>query len=148
MTLIKFLNARLDDDEVAARQVAAGPWAVSETDEGRPSSARFVVEGQTSPPAADEPGAGPVQVVDTAEDRRLAEYIARQDPARALAEVEAKRRIITLAYEATGLDLDRDLDRATDAREKSGVEFVGERMLRTIALPYADHPDYDESWRP
>lgn len=69
-------------------------------------------------------------------------------PARLLAEVEAKRQLVHLAYEATGLDMDKDLDRDVDAREVSGIEFVGERMLRALALPYADHPDYSEIWRP
>ena len=68
-------------------------------------------------------------------------------PARAQAEVESKRRLMKLAYEATGLDMDKDLDRDVGAREVSGVEFVGERMLRALALPYADHPDFDEEWR-
>jgi len=68
-------------------------------------------------------------------------------PARLLAEVEAKRQLVHLAYEATGLDMDKDLDRELDARQVSGIEFVGERMLRALALPYADHPDYDEAWR-
>jgi len=67
--------------------------------------------------------------------------------ARLLAEVEAKHRLIHLAYEATGLDMDKDLDRDIDSRELSGIEFVGERMLRALALPYADHPDFDEAWR-
>jgi hypothetical protein len=69
-------------------------------------------------------------------------------PARVLAEVEGKRRILRLAYEATGLDMDKDLDRAVNAREDSGVAFVGERMLQALALPYADHADFDETWRP
>ncbi|QAY63124.1 hypothetical protein ET495_07550 [Xylanimonas allomyrinae] len=69
-------------------------------------------------------------------------------PARLKAEVDAKRRLLRLAYEATGLDMDKDLERAVNAREDSGVAFVGERMLQALALPYADHPDYDEAWRP
>lgn len=68
-------------------------------------------------------------------------------PARLLAEVEAKRQLIHLAYEATGLDMDKDLDRDLDARQVSGIEFVGERMLRALALPYADHPDFRDAWR-
>ncbi|MFF2453347.1 DUF6221 family protein [Isoptericola sp. NPDC058082] len=68
-------------------------------------------------------------------------------PARLLAEVESKHLLIRLAYEATGLDMDKDLDRAIDARQDSGIEFVGERMLRALALPYAEHVDYREEWR-
>jgi hypothetical protein len=80
-------------------------------------------------------------------DEAPAEFAPAFTSARLLAEIEAKRRLIDLAYEATGLDMDKDLDRATDARLDSGIEFVGERMLRALALPYADHPDFDEAWR-
>jgi hypothetical protein len=66
---------------------------------------------------------------------------------RLLAECAAKRRIITLAYEATGYDMTVDLERETDERSRSGVAFVGERILRALATPYAEHPDYDPTWR-
>jgi hypothetical protein len=150
MTLTEFLLARLDEDEAAARAVPAGPWVV-ELDDGRPYPS-LVVEGPPPPPGAVREDQGdrddPVRVVDSIEEPRIAEYVATFDPTRVLAEVLAKRQIITLAYEATGLDLDRDLDRATGARAASGIEFVGERMLRAIASPYAGHPDYEDVWRP
>lgn len=52
-------------------------------------------------------------------------------PERLLAEVEAKRRII---------DLGRDFrsDEALGALEE---------VLGLLALPYVDHPDFQESWR-
>jgi len=68
-------------------------------------------------------------------------------PARVLAECDAKRRIVELAYEATGLDMTVDLDRHVTARADSGVEFVGERILRALALPYVEHPDFVPAWR-
>ena len=68
------------------------------------------------------------------------------EPDRVLAECEAKRLIVELAYEATGLDMTNDLDRAITARADSGVEFVGERILRALALPYADHPAFRPEW--
>lgn len=49
-----------------------------------------------------------------------ANHIARWDPVRVLAECEAKRTIIYLQVP----------------------------VLQYLALAYADHPDYDESWRP
>lgn len=52
------------------------------------------------------------------------------EPSRALAEVAAKRRII-----------DEGDDRYDGADEHW-------RVLALLALPYADHPDYDEEWRP
>lgn len=65
---------------------------------------------------------------------------------RVLDECAVKRRIITLAYEATGYDMTVDLERDTDERGESGVAFVGDRILRALATPYAEHPDYDPVW--
>jgi hypothetical protein len=59
--------------------------------------------------------------------------------ARMLAECEAKRRIV-------GLQAEID-----DARYLPGFHYKAqmiEGVLRTLALPYADHPDYREKWRP
>jgi hypothetical protein len=55
-------------------------------------------------------------------------YVARHDPARVLAECAAKRRIIA-AHEAADFALNDD-------------------VIRLLALPYAEHPDFDEAWRP
>jgi len=46
---------------------------------------------------------------------------------RVLAECEAKRRIVALCDD---------------------YEEPAPSVLLALALPYADHPDYDESWRP
>ena len=51
--------------------------------------------------------------------------LARHDPARVLAECEAKRQIVQNAQDP-GDDL----------------------FVAILALPYADHPDYREEWRP
>lgn len=72
----------------------------------------------------------------------------RWSPERLLAECEAKRALVELAYEATGLDMTVDLDRDVRARAESGIDFVGERMLLALALPYADHPDFHRDWHP
>lgn len=54
------------------------------------------------------------------------------DPARVLAECEAKRRMLPyLVIPAHRLD---HCDRCS--------------VLRLLALPYADHGDYDLAWRP
>lgn len=54
------------------------------------------------------------------------EHIARHDPARVLAECEAKRRIMTMDFERYGEQVE---------------------LLYMLALPYAGHPDYEEAWR-
>jgi len=64
-------------------------------------------------------------------------YVAYLDgfpftPTRVLAECETKRRIVELC--------------AYWQRPVDGLD--GEDILRLLALPYADHPDYREEWRP
>jgi hypothetical protein len=67
-----------------------------------------------------------------ARDVRGRELIERYTPARVLAECEAKRRII---------------------EQLSDVGWVGsyavrDFVLEQLTLPYADHPDFREEWRP
>ncbi|GED10359.1 DUF6221 family protein [Cellulosimicrobium cellulans] len=66
---------------------------------------------------------------------------------RLLTDCAVKRRIIALAYEATGYDMTADLERDTNERAESGVAFVGDRILRALATAYAAHPDFDPTWR-
>lgn len=68
------------------------------------------------------------------------------DATRILAECEAKRRVVQLAYEATGLDLTVDMERASGARDRSRIALVGDRILAALALPYTWHDDYDATW--
>ncbi|MFB6626495.1 MULTISPECIES: DUF6221 family protein [unclassified Streptomyces] len=137
--LMAFIRARLDEDEQTAR-AAAEPESWMELDrEPRPS---WYVQYWADPDVAAviaDPESSAYPVVTTAEgmseddaDRRAA-HIARHDPARVLAEVEAKRRILS-AYE----------NYDNDAPELD----VPESVLRLLALPYADHPDYRKEWRP
>jgi hypothetical protein len=76
-------------------------------------------------------------------------HVRRWDPARVLAEVEAKRRILDdIVGEATGLDMSVDMDRRIGARDEATEPYLGDQLLRLLGLPYADHPDYREEWRP
>lgn len=53
-------------------------------------------------------------------------------------ECEAKRRIVALWVST-----------AEDAAEPyPGMQDMADDTLRTLALCYVDHPDYDEAWRP
>jgi len=56
-------------------------------------------------------------------------------PSRVLAECEAKRRIVAGAV------------RPEDPWQP-GTVIATDSTLRLLALPFADHPDYDETWRP
>lgn len=118
-SLVEFLRARLDEDEQAAR-AASGPkarypyWALSEW-QGREEPHSLI--GQGTPEHPTVLGHFTYDPIFTTH----AEHIVRHDPARVLAEVEAKRRIV---FE------------------------VAMPVLALLALPYADHPDYREEWRP
>lgn len=56
-----------------------------------------------------------------------AAHVVAHDPARVLAGCEAKRRIVAMDF------------------ERYGEQWA---VLSALALPYADHPDYREEWRP
>lgn len=69
------------------------------------------------------------------------------EPSRALADVDAKRRIVD-EHEPSGNYAYRD-----DSTPACGTcgDYTAEwpcDTLKLLALPYVGHPDYDESWRP
>ncbi|MFE9335259.1 DUF6221 family protein [Streptomyces sp. NPDC007063] len=101
--LVAFLRARIDDDETVARK-AADDW---EPDPD--ASAWMGTEFDVTP------------------------HVLRHDPARVLAEVEAKRRILRwhLDEECCSVCLD---------------DVEGCPLFRALAMPYASHPDYREEW--
>ena len=70
-----------------------------------------------------------------------AAHIARHDPARVLAESESKRAIVEVHYEVPASDI---------KWSNCGVCMSGWPCvtLRHLAAVYADHPDYDPTWRP
>lgn len=139
MKIEDFLNARLDEDEDAAQDAAgwdlsgsvrdAGLWCRDGVNSVIDSSRRRVVHGDGQAP----------------QDAH-AEHIARHDPARVLREVAAKRAIIEAADEATGLDISVDIDRGVGRRNMDEDPYVGDLILRALAVVYSDHPDYRIEW--
>lgn len=116
LTLTEFLERMIAEDEAAARAVAAP---------GRPLEAgryfRWMDNGRTVGNLA-----GNVVAYGVDLDANRA-HIARHDPARVLAECEAKRTLLDHVSSNWRLE-----------------EYVA-RLLATV---YSDHPDYRESWRP
>lgn len=78
----------------------------------------------------------PVAVVQAGRNEHL--HVARYDPRRIAAEIEAKRA--TLAW------LDALDARIVDVNWWNSPET--DDVRRQMALPYADHPDYREEWKP
>ena len=61
------------------------------------------------------------------------EHYSRHDPDRVLAECEAKRRIVK-----------DEIDWMLNDSDSGPCWGSANRLLRHLALPYADHPDYDQ----
>src|SRR3954471_23024435 len=120
--LADFLLARIAEDEAVAQA------AVQTTERGGSegwywsNAGEAVFLGGTSTPV----------VWGDEQSRPAGNHIARHDPARVLADCEAKRRIVALA---------------SDALESERPGVLG-AVAELLALSYADHPEYDEEWRP
>jgi len=140
MTIVEFLGARISEDEAAAQAAVGndGPptWLQDNADgvyAARPDvdwdelcqSHTYGVPNECE----FNPTACGVSVVDDSVlEHARAEHIARHDPARVLAECEAKRRIVEYcSYEL-------------------GDEYERFPVLDLLAQPYADHPDFDPAW--
>jgi hypothetical protein len=135
MTLVEFLLARIAEDEASARAALPGPWEWE-----RPTGKWNGPEGyiRSKPDGflvVSNIGAEYNHQLDI--DATEAEHIVRWDPARVLAECEAKRRIVEGFAYVTHYESDDD-----------SAVLNAAHYLRLLALPYADHPDYREEWKP
>lgn len=200
MTITEFLLARITEDEAVARSATPGRWTWQPKSSARwPEGDESLLALSDEWRPCDGPGCawkhdgiftraggGPY-----AHEHRVAEtvllgwgydasgiegsdedraHIARHDPARVLAECEAKRRIVELhkawpvlvtrqpTFEPPGpadvsamtFRMSQQIAWATEQeyRERFGDEPPTAPMLRALAAIYADHPDYDPEWTP
>ena len=133
--LAKFLLARISEDEAAARAVK--PLGHNFDMGGNRRDDRFT-HGRLG--FASEDGY----------PRRLPEggegaHFARWEPARVLAECEAKRRIVKEAH-AVAVATHGVVDIPTWSTGLAGD--LADHVLVQLASAYADHPDYRPEWRP
>jgi hypothetical protein len=147
----EFLNARLDEDEQMAQAASAGlPWRAGTKSDGLPSRNEWDLDLVYQYP--DESG-----VVQCSPEE--APHIARHDPARVLAEVAAKRRIVEI-HQRKVSDGYPDVIVCSECgptdderwRVQKWEQYQGGawpcRTLRLLASVYAEHADYNPSWRP
>lgn len=126
MTLTEFLLARIAEDEAVARAALV--------------EAVYLHYGDTAAEAllglAEGEGAQAVAVA----------HFARHDPARVLAECEAKRAAIDAAWD--------DHERIEgewgmcQSREQMDAKDDVPAVIAHLAAIYSDHPDYRAEWRP
>ena len=143
MDLVEFLRARLDEDEQAARAASPGPWRAESGYEGDEWAIKSPVSTADSFPSGDV--AGPGYEGGGVWSRGDAEHIARHDPARALREIKAKRRIVA---RHTGDHMcpkpPQDHSWTEAGQTVEGLWPCGD--LLDLARSYADHPEYDVVW--
>ncbi|MFK8851272.1 DUF6221 family protein [Streptomyces sp. Ac-502] len=114
--LVQFLRDRLDEDERIAKACAGnGQWNADDIE----------IYGKELAP-------------------EVRAHMATHDPARALAEVAAKKRILDF-YDAAHSDAVRN---AVGIDSQDGTISAATAAVRCLATVYADHPDYNEAWRP
>lgn len=145
--LVAFLRARIAEDTAVVRALAEPhDWRTGPGDDPEWADASLVCmwpPEHHTPYEQDKHWRGL-----STSNPELAAYIARHDPARALAEVEAKRRLLDL-YERI---------RAENPANRRSFDWehapwrdrvaVAAHAVRLIAAVYSDHPNYDEEWRP
>jgi hypothetical protein len=158
--LVAFLRERLDEDEAVARRAceyAEASWKLDE------EFGETILWWPPEPHIAEQERKHGLPVVSDqwrgqtieSSGQRIAPHIARHDPARVLADVEAKRQLVRLHGRATlraggGAQY---FDTTTVCRScEPNYQFRELSWpcptLRLLALPYADHADYCEEWRP
>lgn len=162
--LIAFLRARLAEDEQAARAATAGPWEWrhehGELWQPKPDgwldySGEYIA-GPGDRATLFGPGMTP---------HADAVHVARHDPARVLADIEAKKQTISTLLSAKHAVCEDSWYTCPAATEERDGGECGQDDMRgepcecgrddrlithlcLLALPYADHPEYDEAWRP
>lgn len=154
LTLTDFLLARIAEDEEVAKQAKSDSprWASTQKDgtlkiDTGIESMGWEFGGGDGIWSCDDP----YDDCGTYVSHAFAEgdHIARHDPARVLAECEAKRRIVE-EHSDGGKDWDgqRFVHWCRRCAGRRGHEPWPCPTLRALALPYADHPDYRQEWRP
>ncbi|MEU5908895.1 MULTISPECIES: DUF6221 family protein [Actinomycetes] len=123
--LVQFLKARLDADAA---------WA------GDPEGVKDKAVRSTATYAGI-----PIQMASAALSAGIRMANGPADPHHVLADIEAKRKIIELCQaplvEVTGPE-DRQRSFLPGEGEPWGLD-----VLKLLATPYADHPDYRKEWR-
>jgi hypothetical protein len=120
--LITFVRARLDEDERIARKAGGVGWLRPE----HPGENVAIFDSKGETVVYDEGWPTEGQQA----------HIVAHDPARVLAEVDAKRKTLD---DCEGI--------IVGFHHEESKDFARD-VLRNLALPHADHPDYREDWRP
>lgn len=137
--LVAFLRRCLDEDERIALESPGPAWHRAIERDGEPGKWRGIkAQLVTLPPARPHPLLVGDEVASCA-NYWAAEHIARWDPARVLAEIQAKRAILDWAEDAMDVDDEHDTQQTAGRAE---ARFV----LPLLAQPYAGQDGWREQW--
>lgn len=147
-----FLLARIANDRKIAEAAPPAPWSVEEIPDDR-----GIAWGVDGPVLEGEEWPEPVVVVDFDHDYQVprggcinaaaANYIAHWDPARILAECNAKEEVVKEYLRMRDMaNYESNAIRSFDVRART-MTCALETALRYLALPYANHRNYQEEWR-
>lgn len=153
--LIAFLSARLDEDASDVHLISPGGfepdiWRVEPKPDPRAWAAEVVAYSRClGEPieAACRDDYTPVALVQLGRNEHR--HVTRYDPHRMALEIDVKRRILDVCaptlIDVTPICTDPAAPRQTipGASEPWGLP-----VLRLLALPYSNHPDYREEWKP
>lgn len=149
MDLTTFLMARLDEAEEAAKRVGQ-PYRLYACDDG-------CLEEPVRVSDLHGPRDGEYEQWSDGEDRlpnHHNSWALVYDPARALVDVEVKRRLLdehrpAPRFAGHPVTCARCL---TEISDSPGLPSLNQlhpcQTIRLLALPYADHADYRDEWRP
>ena len=131
MTLTEFLAARLGDDEHYVRtMIEVGERKAAAATPGDLADVLSVAIGVLSDPQI------PAILARWSGDQGR----PPNDLHRLLREVEAKRKILETIDHA---------ERESDAVDNIQIDgYLADDLRKLLALPFSDHPDYDQEWRP
>ena len=144
MTLTEFLEARIGEREAVARAVGGLPWKWVKTREPGLDEDRWSLMREDGSVAVHTQDAENYaswlttkqQHDDTENVEQFYAWTEAIDPARVLAECASIRAIL-----ARCVPLD-------DIQVRRQTRMLAHDVLCALTLPYLDHPDFDEAWRP
>ena len=130
--VIAFVSARLDEDEAVARAVQdssepwPGQWEAADENYALRTHNGWVLATAGTPGGEFRPG--------------VLAHLARHDPASALRDTAAKRKIVRRCA-ARMNEMDRYPNGLVSPRA-----LLARQVLTDLAAAWDDHPDYDPGW--
>ena len=158
MNITEFLEARIAEDEAGARTASPGPWkwegdypkghcphGTDWTDHGPDlvSSVKTNDKFDREFHAVIESSGYDASSLTITDDD--AEFIAKHNPSRVLAECAAKRAIIE-SYVNITKAAGKKQPNVETALTLEGMREGTRMVLAALAFPYKDHPDYRQEW--